>query len=90
MGFRYKIVRNFKGDGEVYDKATETMVIQFLVAFFDITQTVFGGFLRGLGKQMIASAIAFINFYVIQTSLSILFGKVLGLGVVGIWMGIGC
>jgi Na+-driven multidrug efflux pump len=82
-----------KGDAEeVAEKATKALILLIVANVFDFIQTVFSFILRGLGKQLIGSLVAFINFCVVQISLSILFGIYFELGVFGIWMAesIGC
>jgi MATE family multidrug resistance protein len=73
---------------EVVEKATGVMLLLVGLNVVDYIQTVLGYVLRGLGKQLIASVVAFVNFYLIQTSMSVLLGIYFKLGVLGIWLGI--
>ena len=87
------LVRIFVKDNEDFiKKATPIVYILFFQQIFDISQTIIAYIYRGLGKQLLASLVAFINFYIMQTSLSTLFGIVLEYGVQGMWVGslIGC
>ena len=82
------LVRIFvKEDEEFIKKATPIIYILFFQQIFDLSQTINAFTYRGLGKQLIASLVTFINLYLIQSSLSILFGIALGYGVQGIWVG---
>ena len=87
------LIRLFiKEDEEFIKKATPIVYILFFQQIFDHSQTVIAYIYRGLGKQLLASLVAFINFYIVQSSLSILFGIVWGYGVQGMWIAIliGC
>jgi MATE family multidrug resistance protein len=93
--FRNQVIYIFMKEGEidvVVEKATMVIYLIILESIFDYTQIHLAHILRGLGKQLFASVVAFINFYIIQTGFAILFGKYLEMGVFGIWIGIsiGC
>lgn len=62
-----------------------------VVGFFDSTQNVMGGVLRGLGKQNIAAAVYLIAYYGTMTPVGCILAFVMHQGVYGIWysMGIG-
>ena len=82
------LVRLFVNENEEFiKKATPIVYILFFQQIFDLSQTIIAYIYRGLGKQLLASIVAFINFYIIQTSLSILLGIVFGFGVQGMWVG---
>jgi MATE family multidrug resistance protein len=90
--FRNQMVYIFMKEGEievVVEKATTVISILIIISMFDYIQTNLAYILRGLEKQLVASVVAFINFYIVQTSFSILFGKYLEMGVLGVWIGIG-
>ena len=81
------LVRLFvKEDEEFIKKATPIVYILFFSQIFNHAQTIISFTYRGLGKQLIASIVALINFYIIQTSFSILLGIEWGYGVEGIWI----
>jgi MATE family multidrug resistance protein len=83
------LLRFFVEDEEIIEKGSPILYLLFAQQIFDISQTIIACYYRGLGKQLMASIIAFVNFYLIQTALSVLFGIVLGMGVLGMWLGIG-
>ena len=83
------LVRIFvKEDEEFITKATPIVYILFFQQIFDVSQNIVAYIYRGLGKQLIASLVALINLYLIQSSLSFLFGIVWGYGVQGMWFAI--
>jgi Na+-driven multidrug efflux pump len=83
------MLRMFVKDDDIIEKGTPILYIILVKQIFDYSQTLLNYLLRGLRKQHIASIVASINFYVLQTSFGILLGKILKLGVTGIWIGIG-
>lgn len=64
--------------------------IHFLAIFsvLDATQAVMAGVFRGYGKQKIASLIALVQYYILQTFMSWFLGKYMEQGVKGIWTSI--
>jgi MATE family multidrug resistance protein len=93
--FRTDIIYIYMKQGdaeEVAEKATKALIFVIATNVFDYIQTIFAYVLRGVGRPVLASVIAFINFYIVQSSLSILLGVYFELGVFGIWVGIctGC
>ncbi len=72
-------------DDDVIKLGIKTIQVLALGNVFDFFQSILNNICRGLRKQLLASIICFINFYVFQTSLSYLFAKVWNLGVFGIW-----
>jgi multidrug resistance protein, MATE family len=83
---RKKILYIFIDDIEVIEKGQEVIFLLCLQKLADISQGIFAGIFRGLGKQGIASKIAFVNFYITQIFFAVLLGKWMGLGVYGLWM----
>jgi MATE family multidrug resistance protein len=91
--FRDQIIHIFMKDSDtqtVVSKAVKATVIVCAANVLDYIQNNFAGVLRGLGKQLIASVVTFVNCWLIQSSLAILFGIYFKLGVFGVWMGIAC
>lgn len=70
------------------EKSYITLRYLSLTLIFDVTQHILSSFLKGIGKQWLATAISFLNFYGIQITLALIFTKVLDLGVSGIWLGL--
>ena len=77
-------------DAEIVEKGSEAIIFMAFATITETMQNVFQGICKGLGKQLIASLIVFINFYVFLIGFSILFGKVMGMGVSGIFLGLLC
>jgi MATE family multidrug resistance protein len=93
--FRERIIYIYLRDKDteiVAEKATKALIMLIATNVFDYIQTVQANVLRGVGKQLLASVVAFVNFYLVQTSLSLYIGIYLGYGVFGIWVGVcvGC
>jgi len=86
--FRNSALYIFMDEPDVVEKGTKVVGILCIVGIFEISQSIFQSICRGLGKQLIASAVAFVGFYIFQASLAILFGKVWDFGVLGIWIGV--
>jgi MATE family multidrug resistance protein len=90
--FGPQIIHIFLKEGEVdsvVQKAITVMKYLFIVNVLDYTQFNLARILGAFGKQFLACVVAIINFYLIQTSLSIFLGKYLGMGVIGVWIGLG-
>lgn len=89
---RGTVLRMYIDEEDILAKGETVIPLICLLDLFDMIQTILCSVCRGMGKQMYASLITFMNFYLLQTGLGILFGKWLGWGVFGIWFGsmIGC
>jgi MATE family multidrug resistance protein len=74
----------------IIEKGLKCIPILCLCELFDFGQTVLSSVFRGLGKNLVASGLTFVQFYLIMTSLSFLLGNILQLGVYGMWLGILC
>lgn len=85
--FRNDVFRIFLDIDRLIEKGTPVVPVLCMYQIFDVMQTVLGSSMRGLRKQVTASILTIIQFYVIQTSMSYLFGKILGYGVKGMWIG---
>jgi multidrug resistance protein, MATE family len=90
--FRDEVMNLYIDDIKVKEKGSTILLLLPLINLFDFIQCMLNSVCRGLGIQLIASIIAFANFYLLQLSLSIVLGISLKLGVFGIWtaMLIGC
>ena len=84
--FKEKILFNLTTGLEMKRIADDTISIIYLYLFLDNGYFFFGGVLKGLAYLILPAVITFINFYVLQISLSYYFCLYLGLGVKGIWM----
>lgn len=70
------------------EKGLPVIPILLSCEFFDVAQTIMGAVFRGLGKQLSASILTFIQFYVVMTTISYVLGKIVGWGVYEMWVGI--
>lgn len=87
--FKGSIIKLFiSNQPDVYDKIYNTIIFVCTMNIFDVLQFNLGFALRGLRKQLIASIFAFVNFYCIQTSASILLGIVADMKIQGVWLGL--
>lgn len=89
----FYLARNFMlslfiDKSSLINKGAEVIPVLCLCEMFDVAQIVMSAFFKGLGKQVSASILTFIQFYVIMTSLSYYLGNYLGYGVWGMWVGI--
>jgi multidrug resistance protein, MATE family len=84
---RNYLFRMFFDIDRLIEKGTPIISVLCFYEIFDVMQTVFCSAMKGLRKQITASVLTIIQFYVIQTSMSYLFGKILGYGVKGMWIG---
>lgn len=75
-------------DKTLIEKAREVLLLISILLIFDFSQFFLCSFLKGLGKQWIATIITIIVCYGIEITLAVIFSKVLDLGVFGIWLGI--
>ena len=64
------------------------MRVIILVVVFQISQVVYMGCLRGAGDTLYTAIASTISVTIIRTAVSYLGGYVLGLGIVGIWLGV--
>lgn len=85
---RNMIFHLFTTNQEIIDLGRQCIIYLAIFTIVDATQAVMAGAFRGYGKQKIASIIALIQYYIVQTILSWYIGFHLGKGVVGIWMSI--
>jgi len=76
------------GDQELAYDAHNVLWVMVFTIFFDLIQTMFSSFFRGIGKQKVASGISFLNFYGIQIGLALLLTKILNYGIIGIWIAV--
>jgi len=86
--FGGKLFSLFTTDQKILDKGSEVIPIQALSINFDMSQAILSNSMRGLGKQLIASLVSIITYYIYGASLSCLLTLHLELGVVGIWIAI--
>lgn len=87
--FRANIVRIFTTDQEVVKYATVSVGILGINQLFDCSNVLLAGCLRGQGRQHIGSALNIFAYYVIAVPLALHLAFKTGLGLKGLWIGIG-
>mmetsp|Transcript_41709 Transcript_41709/g.43697 ORF Transcript_41709/g.43697 Transcript_41709/m.43697 type:complete len:582 (+) Transcript_41709:3-1748(+) len=91
--FRREVLSLFKSEGIVFEKSMNTVLYWYVAAtVFDSLQSIFCSIARGLRLHVQASVIAFINCYIFWDGSAIIFGKMLGFGVLGVFssVAVGC
>ena len=86
--FRNSIFSLFTDEVALINLGKKCIVYLAIYSIVDATQAVMAGSYRGYGRQKIASLIALVQYYIVQTALSYIFGIYFGKGVVGIWFSI--
>jgi hypothetical protein len=86
--FRDSILSIFLDKPDVLERGIPVIPILCLCEMFDMGQSIMASIFRGLGKQLSASILTFVQFYVIMTTASWLIGNYFGYGVKGMWIGI--
>jgi len=85
---RNSILKIFIDDEDIIEMGKPLIVVLAVGEIFDITQNVMSSIYRGIGKQVEASLIGFVQYYFIQTFLSWLLAFYFKLGVTGLWYSI--
>lgn len=85
---RNVIFHLFTSNEDIINLGRKCIIYLAMFTIMDATQAVMAGTFRGYGKQKIASVIALIQYYLVQTFLSWYLGFYLGKGVIGIWTSI--
>ena len=78
----------FFEEEEIIEIGVSIMHVIILVVIFQISQVIYMGCLRGAGDTLYTAVASTISVTVIRTLGSYVCGYVLGLGIVGIWMGV--
>ncbi len=78
----------FIDNKDIIEKGMPVIPMLCIAELFDILQSILCAVMKALGKNVIASVLTFIQFYLIMTSMSYLLGNVLNWGVYGMWTGI--
>lgn len=87
--FRAAIVHIFTSDPEVLKYATVSVGILGINQLFDCPNVLLAGCLRGQGRQHIGSALNILVYYAIAVPLALYLAFEAGLGLRGLWIGIG-
>ena len=78
----------FFEEEEIVAYGVSIIRVIIIVVLFQISQVIFMGCLRGAGDTKYTALASTISVTLIRTTASYVFGFVLGLGMIGIWMGI--
>lgn len=78
----------FFKEEEIVDIGVKIMYVVILVVFFQISQVIYMGCLRGAGDTLYTAIASTVSVTIIRTVVSYVCGYTLGLGIVGIWFGV--
>ncbi|XP_066120476.1 multidrug and toxin extrusion protein 2 isoform X2 [Saccopteryx bilineata] len=92
IGTLLSILRNelgyiFTNDEEVIALVNKVLPIYAVFQLFEAICCVYGGVLRGAGRQAIGAAVNAVAYYVIGLPLGIVLIFVFGMGITGLWLG---
>ena len=88
MIFKTSIGFIFTSDEAIVGLVSQVIPVVALFQFFDGTQAVFGGVLRGMGHQIVGAFFNLMAFYVVNIPLGILLTFVAHQGIIGLWIGL--
>ena len=83
--FKHQLITIYIANPDIIEKGSECLILIAIAQIFDMYQTIYQGYFRGLGKHYIASIVCFSNFYFFTLGMAIIFGKLLKYNVIGIW-----
>jgi len=83
------IVYFFERDEEVEKIVSTLIVLYFCIIPGDWLQIIYGGYIRGVGKQLQGAVCFFISFYVVGLPLAYYLGSIRELYTLGLWIGLG-
>lgn len=78
----------FFDEADIIEIGVSIMRVIILVVIFQISQVIYMGCLRGAGDTLYTAAASTVSVTLIRTLGSYFCGYVLGMGIVGIWMGV--
>lgn len=78
----------FFAEQEIVDIGVTIIRTMIIIVLFQVSQVIYMGCLRGAGDTAYTAIASTISVTIIRTAASYFFGFVLGLGMLGIWMGI--
>jgi len=84
--FKREILLIYLDNEEVLNKGSLCLIVLAVNQLFDIYQNIYQAYFRGLGKHLIASIICFSNVFICNLGMAVILGKILGYGVIGIFM----
>ncbi|XP_046530154.1 multidrug and toxin extrusion protein 2 isoform X2 [Equus quagga] len=92
VGILLSVVKNklghiFTNDEEVIDLVNEVLPIYIVFHLFEAICCVYGGILRGSGKQAFGAVVNAITNYIVGLPLGIVLTFVVGMRIMGLWLG---
>ncbi len=78
----------FFAEQEIVDIGVEIIRMIIIIVLFQVSQVIYMGCLRGAGDTTYTAIVSTFSVTLIRTGVSYLCGFVLGMGMVGIWMGV--
>lgn len=88
--FSREIMMSFFKEEHIIDMGIMTIRFLMIILLLQIPQIIYGGCLRAGGDVKYTLISSIISVTIIRTGATILFTSVLGLGLMGIWIGIAC
>ncbi len=85
--FRYQIIGLFSDLEEIVDIASTLFLIMAALLYFQMSQVITIGSLRGAGDVRFVAGLSMISIMIIRPGLTQLFAYGLGYGIVGAWIG---
>lgn len=82
---RAQLASFYSSDGEIRELMQKLLLIFSAVGYFDTSQNVLGGALRGIGRQRLAAATYIVAYYAVMLPGGIAAAFSLHMGVFGIW-----
>lgn len=82
------VMELFFREPEIVSHGVNIMYVAIVAILFQIRQIIYMGCLRGAGDTLYTAAISMISVTIVRTAGSYIGAYVLGLGIVGIWLGI--
>ena len=88
--FSREIMMSFFKEEHIIEMGIMTIRFLMIILLLQISQIIYGGCLRAGGDVKYTLISSIISVTIIRTGATILFTSVLGLGLMGIWIGIAC
>ncbi|XP_037348698.1 multidrug and toxin extrusion protein 2 isoform X2 [Talpa occidentalis] len=82
-----KLGRIFTNDEEVIVLVNQALLIYVVFQLFESLCCVYGGVLRGTGKQIFGAVVNAVTYYVVALPLGTVLTFVVGMRIIGLWLG---
>jgi MATE family multidrug resistance protein len=89
IGGRSIIANSFINDKKVVAIAVKVLTVLGINQLYDCANVIFAGCLRGQGRQKLGSSLNLIAYYIIAIPLALILAFKFGLGLAGLWYGLG-